>query len=331
MDSPVTTPMSTLFSTQDIHIELSSKCTLKCPRCPRTELKPEQLNKEISYQEFSRSFTPEVLEGITKIVFCGDVGDPIYARDFLDIVGYIKHNSKTIVSIVTNASYKDIHWWNKLGSILTDTDIVTFSVDGWDQASNEQYRVNSNWDSIIAGAQALRSSSTCHMNWSMIFFNFNQDHEDRVIAVATGLGFDTFESVKSSKFDGRYLTDGVDLLKPRDHFVARTNQYEKDKYMMGKKIPINIRMRRHEQHDWAKCLRWDKELFINVEGLVFPCPWFNSGYQANDFVQKYQDRMSIKTRTLEEILNDPMWEEHVVRLQTMPLEVCKLKCQGCNE
>jgi hypothetical protein len=68
-------------------------------------------------------------------------------------------------------------------------------------------------------------------------------------------------------------------------------------------------------------------MFINVDGLVFPCPWFNSGYQENDFVQKYRDRLSVKTRSLTEVLADPMWEEFITRLAVFPLEVCKLKCK----
>ena len=75
-----------LFNYQSIHVELSSKCTLKCPRCPRTELKPEQLNREITLDEFQRAFSSDLLREIQEITFCGDVGDPIYARDFLPII-----------------------------------------------------------------------------------------------------------------------------------------------------------------------------------------------------------------------------------------------------
>lgn len=83
-------------------------------------------------------------------------------------------------------------------------------------------------------------------------------------------------------------------------------------------------------HEWARCLNWQKELFVNVDGLVFPCPWFNSGYQENDFVQKYRDRLSIRKRSLDEVLTDSIWEEFVTRIETMPLEVCRIKCRDCR-
>jgi MoaA/NifB/PqqE/SkfB family radical SAM enzyme len=319
--------MLTVFSTQEIHIEISSKCTLKCPRCPRTELSPDNLNQEFSLQEFATSFTPATLLTISKIIFCGDVGDPIYSKDFLKIIEYIKHNSKTRVSIVTNGSYKDADWWSALGKLLSRQDQVTFSVDGWDQESNQKYRINSDWDSIISGMRALRLSSECHMNWSMIYFNFNEAHVDKIKQTALDLGFDTFDTVCSSKFDGRYLINDIDPLKPK--LVAQGTQYERSRTMFNQTVPVTSVVAL-DRHAWAKCLNWQKELFINVDGLVFPCPWFNSGYQANDFVQKYQDQLNIKTRGLQEVLNDPLWHEFVDRLDLAPLEVCKIKCKNAQ-
>lgn len=329
MDSQVTTPTSTLFNTETIHVELSSKCTLKCPRCPRTELKPEQLNREISLEEFKTAFDSTTLERIDKFVFCGDVGDPIYAKDFLEIVSYIKNVSKTDVSIVTNGSYKDTAWWDQLGSMLGRHDRVTFSLDGWDQESNEKYRVNSNWESIVAGIKTLRAKSPCKMNWSAIYFNFNENKFEQMSALAKELGFDTFESVRSSKFGEQYFVNGIDPLIPANGNYSGSTVYKKQRLFFRPPV-IDITLKKTQAHDWARCLRWEKEMFINVDGLVFPCPWFNSGYQSNDFVQKYQDRMSIKTRTLDEILNDPMWDEFITRIETMPLDVCRIKCRDCR-
>jgi MoaA/NifB/PqqE/SkfB family radical SAM enzyme len=332
MDLQPTTPTLTLFNLEEIHVELSSKCTLKCPRCPRTELKPEQLNREITLEEFKRSFDPSTLAKVKKIVFCGDVGDPIYARDFLDIIKYIKSHTWTAVSIVTNGSYKDAEWWQQLGLMLSVNDKVTFSIDGWDQASNEQYRVNSDWDSIIAGAKVLRASSECNITWSCIYFSFNYKKIADISKIAQDLGFNSFEAVRSSKFGYQYFVDGVDPLMPVKQYVSEDHQYRKE-HLFFKPPVLDIKLKQVNEnaHPWARCLKWTKEMFISVDGLVFPCPWFNSGYQDNDFVQKYADRLSIKTRPLMDILSDPLWEEFITRIETMPLEVCKMKCRDCEK
>ena len=326
----VTTLMLKLFSSTDLHIEVSSKCTLKCPRCPRTELDPDGLNREFSIAEFKAAFPIDQLKDVRKIVFCGDIGDPIYATDFLEIVEYLKTFSTADLSIVTNGSYKKTEWWQELGKWLSNYDTVTFSVDGWDHDSNNLYRINSNWDSIINGIESLRAVSDCRISWSTIYFNFNEDRVSRIKSIATSLDCDEFVIVKSSKFDGRYIINDVDPLKPVNVENVSDGQYIRETYTITNRprrvYPISFQNR----HEWARCLNWQKELFINVDGLVFPCPWFNSGYQENDFVQKYRDRLSVKTRSLNEVLEDPMWEEFITRIETMPLEVCRIKCRDCR-
>lgn len=329
-DLPATTPMLKLFNIKNIHIEISSKCTLKCPRCPRTEIKPEELNQEISFKEFQQSFTVSFLSNVEKIIFCGDIGDPIYATEFLDIVRYIKENSNVSLTIVTNGSYKTPEWWKELGQLLTQHDQVTFSVDGWNQETNEKYRVNCNFDSIIAGAKSLRVSSKVSMVWSMIYFNFNFD-TNRIQALAKEIGFNYIDFVKSSKFDGRYLINGVDDLKPLDlNFTAKNLQYEKNRLPLDP-LPISWSTQvNRNAHPWARCLRHEKEMFVSVNGLVSPCPWFNTKYQENKFIEKHHLKMNIKTRTLEEILSDPLWDEFLDDLNTNPLEICIIKCQQCQ-
>ena len=330
MDLQVTTPTSKLLNHNRIHIEISSKCTLKCPRCPRTELKPELVNREISLLEFQRAFTADLLKEVHEIVFCGDIGDPIYAKDFLEIVRYIKTSRfNTGLVIVTNGSYKSEEWWTELGSLLGRNDKVTFSVDGWNQESNERYRVNSDFKSIIAGAKALRAASACSMNWSAIYFNFNEDKMPWIQDLAQDLGFDTFEAVLSSKFDGMYLINGIDPLKPIRGYVAKSSKYEVHTVSLTNHIPIVFHNTR-ERHPWARCANGTKEMFINVDGLVFPCPWFNSGYMENDFVDKYRNQLSIKNRTLKEILDDPLWNEMYTRFEIAPLPICLLKCKNAQ-
>ena len=82
-------------------------------------------------------------------------------------------------------------------------------------------------------------------------------------------------------------------------------------------------------HAWAKCLNYKKDLFVGVDGLVAPCPWFNSGYQNNSFIKKYRDQLSIKNRSFFEILDDvELWNQLVTSFNTDPLEICQLKCKN---
>ena len=327
----VITQTSTLLNHKRIHVEISSKCTLKCPRCPRTELDPTTLNKEITLEEFKHAFPRDLLEDINEIMFCGDIGDPIYARDFLEIIKYVKKTLTVSVSIVTNGSYKSPAWWEDLGTHLRYNDKITFSVDGWDQASNEQYRVNSDFKSIVDGVRALRAVTHAQLIWSAIYFRYNETQFNSIKTLAKELGFDTFQTVRSSKFGPNYFVNGVDPLMPTNKFIAKTAQYESDIEQLNRYSPKPIVFHDvRDVHPWARCANWTKEMFINVEGLVFPCPWFNGGYLENDFVEKYKNQINIKTRTLKEIISDPLWDELYTRFAVAPLDICRMKCESCQ-
>lgn len=322
--------MLKLFNYQTVHVELSSKCVLKCPRCPRTELDLSTLNQEVTLLDFKSGFPVNTLASIKHFIFCGDIGDPIYATDFLNIVEYIKTNSSSRIRIVTNGSYKKSEWWQQLGKLLDQDDRVTFSVDGWDNDSNGLYRVNSNFDSIVNGIKTLRESSSCTIMWSTIYFNFNQQHIDHIRQLAKDLGCNHFQTVRSSKFDGRYAIKGVDELRPINKYVADNLVYNTTIEVINPNnfAPIDVPSP-ERPHAWAKCLNYKKDLFIGVNGLLAPCPWFNSGYQNNQFVVDNFEKLSIKHRSFFEILNDHnLWKQLVELFDTTPLEICQLKCKN---
>ena len=51
------------------HIEISSKCTLRCPRCARQEVPDTLVNTELDLEFFQRNFTPEfVKNNVEKII-----------------------------------------------------------------------------------------------------------------------------------------------------------------------------------------------------------------------------------------------------------------------
>ena len=72
------------------HIEKSSICSLRCPRCPRQEVPGTLVQTSLELDFFKRNFTADVLKDVWQITFCGDDGDPIYAHDLIPVIRYIK-------------------------------------------------------------------------------------------------------------------------------------------------------------------------------------------------------------------------------------------------
>lgn len=322
-----------MIATWHFHIEVSSKCTLACPRCARQEVPDGLVNTELDLEFFKRNFTPEfVLANVEKITFCGDDGDPIYAHDLIPIIQYLKSIRPIKIVIVTNGSHKKPSWWMQLGKTLDQNDSVHFSIDGYDDASNNQYRVNSDYDSIIAGLQTLRSTSRCLIIWAAIAFKFNENHLDHMQHTAKNLGVDRFQVTHSTKFGSVYPSYGAnDPLQPSDRFVSSTHRFERVITNLtdhpGTPIsPTNIRLFQETQSTngiTPLCKIGNKGLYIDARGRLFPCCWVANRYSHNQEWQQQAEKFNLHNHTLEHVLSDTFW---TTELQTYRWQECGTKC-----
>jgi len=318
------------------HIEISSKCTLRCPRCPRAEVPDTLVNTELRLEFFQRNFTPQFIsEHVEKITFCGDDGDPIYAHDLIDVIKYFKSVKPIKFVIITNGSYKKADWWSRLGEVLDHNDEIHFSLDGWDQSSNEQYRVNSSWDSIMLGIQTLRQVSDVYMIWAAIAFKFNEDRLDSMQEQAEQLGFDRFQVTRSTKFNKIYPVYPVgDPLQPRDQMISSTHRYERDiKNLTDRTLSTQgsgtNRMLYNQLRDYGGvkplCSVGNKGLYINSLGRFFPCCWVANRYNHNSEWIELAKNFDLNEKTLTSVITDDFWSSG---FEIFPWEECRNKCNA---
>jgi len=321
------------------HLEPSAVCAIRCPRCPRIE-HPDTpwLNYNMSLDFVKTFLTKEMLQQqVKRITMCGDVGDPIYCREFIDICHWIKTQNPLIhIFIITNGSHKKHEWWAKLASVLDHRDTINFSVDGYDNASNNLYRVNSNYDSIVKGIQTVRKhNKAVFLNWALIVFSFNQDHLDSIKKQARDLGMDGVQITKSTKFGSKYSGYGgdQDALEPRPEYISSSHRYERETVNISGRVQDTshyIDHNRKKYFEIAKkyehdpitplCEIGNRGVYVNAEGVVFPCSWVSFPYDSlthggktiqwkDSFFAKYRERMNLNHRSFEEIINDPLWNK----------------------
>lgn len=321
------------------HIEVSSICALKCPRCPRAEVPETLLNKQLDLNFFKTQITEDRIKEMRMINFCGNDGDPIYCKEFLEICQWIKENNPTIIiRIVTNGSYKTPEWWKELAGILNENDEITWSLDGWDNESNNKYRVNSDWETIISGIKSFfENNKSTYRVWGMIPFRFNQDMIDYQKQMAVNLGFDQFRITKSSKFGyylNRFYNNGNDLLQPRTELISPTKKYEVTLYDLNeRKRPVDwtIYKKRKLMLPYElrekSCLVGDVGVYVNSLGEFYPCCWSGNRYDLNNFwIELAKTRFNLKLRTLDEIITDPFWKTDFNKFDS---PICVEKCSHC--
>ena len=80
--------MYNLEDIKSVHLELTSKCQASCPMCARNIQgldNPWLELDEISLAQFKEWFPVDFIKQLDRLFMCGNLGDPIIARDTLEI------------------------------------------------------------------------------------------------------------------------------------------------------------------------------------------------------------------------------------------------------
>jgi MoaA/NifB/PqqE/SkfB family radical SAM enzyme len=312
------------------------------------------MQKEITIEEFKKVFDYEVLSKVQRFTMCGDVGDPIYAKDYLKIIDYIKaHNPEIQIFTITNGSYKTEKWWQDFARLSNKHDTINFSVDGFDQESNDLYRVNSHWDSIMRGMKICVEESDMFVNWATIVFKFNEEHLDRIKQLASSAGCDAIQLTYSTKFGHKYgdaYGGEKDPLEPSEKYISKSHRYERYTENLSGRQPNRLKYMKTNYKKFKEitqqfkgdiipmCLIGNRGMYLNAEGTIFPCSWTSFPYKSlehdgrsidyeDSFFVKYKKNFNVKgNRTLEEILNDDAWTQLFESFTENNWVECSLKC-----
>ena len=210
-----------------------------------------------------------------------------------------------------------------------------FSIDGYDNISNNLYRINSDYDSIIAGLQTLRVSSRCKIVWAAIAFKFNEDRLDFMQQFAKQLGADRFQITRSTKFGSVYSVYGInDPLQPSVKFVSNSHRFERDIVPLtnaGNASPVSLtNLKLFDQVTASNGVRplceiGNKGLYIDARGRLFPCCWVANRYSHNTEWQELANKFDLNLRTLTDVLLDPFW---TTEFRAFKWQECQTKCKS---
>ena len=302
-----------------LHIELTSRCTLACPACARTVwknlLKTPIPKADLDIDSLAKFLDCDKGRSIDRFLLCGDIGDPIYYPQLFDFIKRFRDTKK--FDIRTNGSYQTEEFWNTLASLLGPQDTITFGIDGLED-TNQLYRKNSDWKSIMLGVDIMAKSST-NVLWQTIVFKFNQDHLDKIQAFAESKGTKFF-----TRISDRFNDDN--LIPAQQH--VQTQFLFKEEYNKNQPIKID-----------ARC---NKEYAITADGYFFPCNWIRYPrvfYKSELWRQKskWLENLKLENTDLDQALitiND--WAQYVehsgIHNPDRVSAICKMKCRkGCND
>lgn len=183
---------------RDIELEISTRCTIGCPACPRHTQKREH-GWDTGFMDINILKDIVSHSNYRKYVFCGAYGDAIYHPDILNILEYMLGTDKRWF-LETNGAHKKPAFWDNLMELPWRGGCgFIFSIDGL-QDTNHLYRKRSDWDSIMYGVEKILEKplgKRPRMKWKYLVFPYNEHQVEEAEALANKLGFDQFEAVKS--------------------------------------------------------------------------------------------------------------------------------------
>ena len=211
-----------------VELELTSKCTIKCPNCPRTyqaDRRHEWDNGNIKEDELI-AFLQST--GTNDFRLTGAYGDALYHPQLIKVLKAIKSLPGGRFMFDTNGSYRKKEDWDEIGKLMTKMDFIVFSIDGTpDNFTN--YRINADWPSIKIGVETLVSHGA-RLRWKYIVFKYNQDFETMKEAYDTAkeLGFYQFVVVHTHRTPPGMLASkedfDINLTKLEEYVYNKTKE-----------------------------------------------------------------------------------------------------------
>lgn len=303
---------------RNVHLEITNKCNASCPMCARNQfggaVNPNLTPSELSLEDVKAIFPPEFIASLERMYMCGNYGDPMSARDTLEVFEYFKSvNPGMALCMHTNASGRTPEWWNNLGKLFYGGNrTVRFSVDGLED-TNHLYRVGTRWDKIISAMENYIAGGGAAI-WEFLVFKHNQHQIEEAEELARKLGFKEFQVKKTGRFSSssditwensypvynrrgeyQYFIQPTDIEDMRNRRLRADVEVERPKL-----FPETMKFRTDDvplpgfdknadyglTGERAKnaCIdckaKRDKEIFVDAHGHIFPCCW--TGYPMYD-------------------------------------------------
>lgn len=374
-------PMENVWLTDNVikvHCELSTFCNAACPSCPRYfpgthVVRAGLVLSQILISDFKTWFDVSFIKKVNEWKFCGTHGDPMMAKDVIEIVEHIYSiNPNSTIIFNTNGGIRKEKDWAKLGRISSTHNLkITFSIDGLED-TNHLYRRNVSWPTLINNVKAFIDAGG-YAEWDFLIFKHNEHQINEAILLSKTLGFKEFHKKRAVGFendnqltdiptfnkegnydysiypptdpDNRIYKEDLSLLVERkkhnltEHFKLNSNRII-DEY--NQKI-INFVDKEDSHNIKINCISKLKEkyseIYVNVEGIVFPCCFIGTtvdafdgspaGLQLKQRLSKYGiDNFDLKKHSIIDILKNNHLNTLVANTWNTPqcLNFCKQTC-----
>jgi len=286
-----------IWNPRSFHIELTNACVARCPFCARTkEWIPS--HQELLLTDIQKFFTKEVLDETNYVNLCGAYGDPIYARDFLEIMEYFTNNWVRVL-VSTNGYNSKVGFWEKLWNMWNVK--FTFWIDGTTQKTHGNYR---RWTKLLQVLKNAKRYTDAWWDavWQFLLFGNNEHQVWRAKELSEQLWFSDFVVRDSRSYDDE---------------------------LPAPKISVKKMLPEEKSKNWKQfnCEYDDrKEWYINAYGQVLPCCYLGNMEYDNPVL--LDEWMNIRKNSKKQIIQRAFWKNTIWRfIDWWGGNICEKKCK----
>ena len=164
--------LSTILDRKIINLDITHRCTLKCPKCLRRSVPTNNLG-DLSLDSFKK-----IISHFDQIEFCGQISDPIFHPQFIEFLELTKDKR---VFVHTAASHKSMDWYRD-AFLANKNAIWEFGIDGLPQDSHK-YRINQNGEYLF-NVMKTGVELGNDIRWQYIIFKYNENDIPEAIDLA---------------------------------------------------------------------------------------------------------------------------------------------------
>lgn len=345
------------YDIKSVHLEVTSKCNASCPMCARNVLggktNPQLPLSELTLDDCKKMFPVDFVKRLNRMFMCGNFGDPIVAKDTLDIFRWFRDINPDIrLSMNTNASARDEKWWQKAAEIFCGPgDDVKFSVDGLSD-TNHIYRRGTNFEKIIKNASSFIENGG-NAVWEFIIFEHNEHQVDEARKFAHELGFKKFQPKKTGRFfsntqlKGKNAQEVYDKNGNFEYYIYKPSSNDKKNESLKSENNLISKygsMENYLDNTKISCkAKNEKSIYVSSDGLVLPCCWTANQLYVWWIPEKSSpiwklinktggvEKINSKENNLKDIIEGPFfksiessWQKDSVKQGK--LKVCAQKC-----
>lgn len=315
--------MYSYYDIREVHLEVTTKCQARCPMCIRRihggAIMPLLELTEVTLEKFQSWFSIDFIKQLSSLFLCGNNGDPIIAKESLQILQYLREVNPSIeLSIHTNGSARSKEWWIDLAKTKTR---VVFGIDGLAD-THSIYRIDTDFNKIIDNAKEFIEAGG-RAEWYMLVFKHNQHQIEECRKLSLELGFKNFQVKHTTRFHDDHfpvLDDEGKVLYKLEPSDPTLEKLHKVQFVKSRNQDIS-----------CKASKW-KQIYVSASGDLTPCCWTDLNHRIHnnpsryDYMNKVGVFPNLDKQSMESIFDSGYFEMISDTWSKDPLHECTRQC-----